>query len=215
MLDNPGTCEIVTAAPGFPDDGEYEGLDVRDALPPLLRPDMLMDWESWWLWEAESVALIAARVDEPASVLWTLATAVDLLDAWTPGRGPLDDAIRSALTRAREHPPAWELDDATRRRWRDDVLAAIPPPHRPRGLDRVATPPPPRVLGRFLAAHAFANWTAHQGDGLRAWLRSLEVAYALASDHGVREADLLLRHLADPAVLAKKYGGSGEVRVQS
>jgi Fe-S-cluster containining protein len=215
MLDNPGSCEIMTGASAFPAGGEYEGLDVRDALPPLLRPDMLMEWESWWLWEAESVALIAAGADEPASALATLAAAIDLLDAWTPDRGPLDDALRLALTRARERPSAWPLDDATRRRWRDGVLAAIPPPHRPRGLDRVATPPPPRVLGRFLAAHAFANWTAHQGNGLRAWLRSLEVAYALASDYGVRQADLLIRHLADPAVLAVKYSRSREVRMQS
>ena len=28
------------------------------ALPPALRPDMLMDWESWWLWEGSSVDLL-------------------------------------------------------------------------------------------------------------------------------------------------------------
>ena len=87
-------------------------------------------------------------------------------------------------------------------------MASIPPPHRPSGLDRTPPPLSPEALGRFLAAHAFANWTAHQGAGLHAWLRSLEVAFVLAEDVGVRQADLLLRHLADPSELATRFGGA-------
>ncbi|HKV99488.1 MAG TPA: hypothetical protein VJN96_06685, partial [Vicinamibacterales bacterium] len=78
-----------------------------------------------------------------------------------------------------------------------DLHAAIPKP---------ASPAPaidPVRLKQYLAAHAFANWTAWLGRGLTAWLRSIEVAYALVQlGWGVREADLLLRHLADPRELA-------------
>jgi hypothetical protein len=58
-------------------------------------------------------------------------------------------------------------------------------------------------------AHAFANWTAHLGEGLRTWLRSIEVAHAmLVMGRSVGAADLLLRHLADPAAVARSLGAA-------
>ena len=79
----------------------------------------------------------------------------------------------------------------------DDLRGAIPDPAaQPRAPD-------PILLKQYLAAHAFANWTALLGRGLEAWQRSIEVAYALVqSGWSVRDADLLLRHLADPRELA-------------
>ena len=65
-----------------------------------------------------------------------------------------------------------------------------------------------RVLRRFLASHAFANWTAHLGRGLRAWWRSVDAAHTLARRYGVRHADLVLRHLADPNELAAYWSTS-------
>jgi hypothetical protein len=83
----------------------------------------------------------------------------------------------------------------------DRVRALIPADHWP-SLPPVA-PPPDAVLGRFLAAHAFGNWTMHLGDGLRSWQRSLETTHALAvSGLGIGPTDLILRHLADPFELA-------------
>ena len=35
---------VVSDPPAFPPSWPYEGLDARDALPPLLRPGVLMDW---------------------------------------------------------------------------------------------------------------------------------------------------------------------------
>ena len=70
---------------------------------------------------------------------------------------------------------------------------------------------------RYLAAHAMGNWCAYQGRGLRTYVRSLEAAAAvlvttaagqvdLTADEGfiaaVRDADLLLRHLASSEALA-------------
>jgi hypothetical protein len=77
----------------------------------------------------------------------------------------------------------------------------------PGDLDRPSpsgTATAPAVARRLLAAHAFANWTAHLGRGLRTWHRSLEAVSALlASGYDVRQTDLLLRHLADPSELAE------------
>ena len=70
---------------------------------------------------------------------------------------------------------------------------------------------------RYLAAHALGNWCAYQGRGLRTYVRSLEAAAAvlvttaagqvdLTAAEGfiaaVRDADLLLRHLASSEALA-------------
>ena len=66
--------------------------------------------------------------------------------------------------------------------------------------------PTERALQRYLAAHAFASWTAHLGDGLRTWLRSIEAAHALVqSGLNMETADLWLRHLADPMRLADEW----------
>jgi hypothetical protein len=63
-----------------------------------------------------------------------------------------------------------------------------------------------RAHQRFLMAHAFANWTAHLGEGLRSWLWSIQAAHGLAaSGLSAGDADLLLRHLADPHALARAW----------
>src|SRR6185295_13330944 len=59
LLDDPIDVTIVDAAPSFRATGEYVGLDARSSLPPLLRPGMLMDWDSWWECERQAVALVA------------------------------------------------------------------------------------------------------------------------------------------------------------
>jgi hypothetical protein len=88
----------------------------------------------------------------------------------------------------------------------DEVLHCVPAELRPAALP--GAPAEPAVRTRFLAAHAFGNWTAHLGDGLQAWLRSIDAADELAATIGVRDADHLLRHLADPWLLAKRYSAA-------
>jgi hypothetical protein len=195
-----GAIAIVTDAIGFPADGEYVGLDARDALPPLLRADMLMDWESWWEWETRSVAVIAAREAQPAEALGILAAATRDICRWSPSDGLLRGAIDSAFVGAVHEPDEWRPDDAGRAAWVREAYARIPKelqsqaPVLPVGGRSGKTAP--SVLARYLAAHAFANWAVHVGDGLRAWFHSLEVAFVLAETVGVGDADLVLRHLS-------------------
>jgi len=214
MLERGDRVAIVANAPAFPADGEYVGLDVRDALPPALRPDMLMDWDAWWLWETEAITLIGSQAD-PQQALARLRTAVEHVRDWSPDAGPLAARVVSAFAAARTSngPPAalQTFDEVAA-----DVLRAVPGDFLDRAetaLSRRSSTTPPRAHLAFLAAHAFASWAAHLGDDLRTWWRSLETAHVLLS-HGlnVRDADLLLRHLADPYALAPRARRGQQVR---
>jgi len=90
-----------------------------------------------------------------------------------------------------------------------DALAAVPEEWRPdagRALATRAAALPDGEVGRFLAAHVFANWSAYTGRGLRTWYRSVEAAgclVRLTNDPGM--VDLVLRHLADSSALITRW----------
>jgi Fe-S-cluster containining protein len=203
LLDADERVSIETDAPAFPAGGEYVGLDATEGVPPLLRPDMAMDWEAWWTWERLSVECLT-RDDVPVDAsLARLRGAVQAVRSWRPEDGPLAHAIDRAFASAE---PVGRSTDATASV--ETVRQAIPGIHRPpaprngRALEDLL----PRARRRFVAAHAFANWTAHLGVGLRAWLRSIEAADALLrSGLTPGKADLWLRHLADPHALARAW----------
>jgi len=199
LLDDAPPIAIVSDAPSFPPRTELVGLDTRAQLPPLLRPDMLMAWDAWWEWERLSVGLIADVGTAPADALARLATIVRNTSAWSPADGDLIAWIHRAFEQGGEPSPACRID-ASRRV--GEVLEAIPDDLRPASFD-TANPPTINATRGLLASHAFANWTAHLGEGLEAWLRSLEAVWALLDRGlGVRQTDLLVRHLADPHRLA-------------
>jgi Fe-S-cluster containining protein len=206
LLDTASAITIVENASAFPAEGEYVGLDVRDALPPALRPDMLMDWESWWLWESEAVALLSSQED-PQETMARLLVAVEHARTWSPATGPLTAWVASAFEAARtEARPAVTLRtfDAVAA----GVLDAIPIDFKDQAevaLGRRTATTSRRAHIAFLAAHAFASWAAHLGDDLRAWWRSIEAAHVLINGGlSVREADLLLRHLVDPRLQVRQ-----------
>lgn len=204
MLGSGNPVSIELHPPGFPADGEYVGLDAHEALPPRLRPDMLMDWESWWLWERLSVAALATSADAGGG-LARLRAAVEHARSWRPSDEPLSSRVQAAFrVSPLVRPPV--PDD--RRRHLSDVRVAIPDNLRPsRVPEPDAAGPSVAVQRDFVMAHAFANWTAHLGQGLRTWLRSIEAADALVRcGLDVGTADLWLRHLADPSALAEVWG---------
>ena len=187
---------IVDAPAAFPSTGEYVGLEASDALPPLLRSGMLMDWPSWWRIEALAVDLLANSPYSGIDAVAALGDAVDRLEGWHPADGPLIDRVRTSFADARPRPRPPGVSP-------DDIIAAIPEDLRSTRPAPSGATVPDRVLKRFLAAHAFANWAIHLGPGLRAWYRSIEAAQCLiGAGHDVRQADLVLRHLAEPNYLA-------------
>lgn len=186
---------ISLNAPAFPTTGEYVGLDARRAWPPLVRRNLLMDWDAWWECERLAVDLLLSDRDADASVALTrLRTVVDDLRRWSPRDGPLDARVAESFARATQGTPAAERANPA---LVDAALRAIPSELRPaRFPDAVTTSH--RATRRFLAAHAFANWAVHSEQGLIGWMRSIDTAAALLdAGAGVRQADLILRHLAD------------------
>lgn len=239
LFDDDSPIAIVANAPAFPRDGEYDGLDARDQLPPLLRPGVLMDWATLAAWDRFAFARLDRETDEVDAALRDLQFAAEHLRRWKADEGPLTsrmaEAARVALSRAdaREGRRAWGLDRAVR--------ACVPPSAAPlaemhhaltadecvalsaRWIDPV-WPAFTRPLCRYVAAKLCGNWCWYQGDGLRTVLQSVEAALAVVrveaarhvQRHGrmldrgllrdsVRQADLLLVHLASRDALARQW----------
>jgi Fe-S-cluster containining protein len=187
--------EIVERPPAFPA-ADYDGLTVTaDDLPPLLSPSMLMDSDGYSAWERHMVRRSAADV-LPESVVATLAADVSRLRSWRPGGISLVDAIRGlpdALTPVESHPTLAGSFDL-----RSEVVDAIPDDLKPApdeaGLEeayrdhvRPAWDAFARPINRYLAAKAFASWTAYQGRGLATIVRGLDAALALLRIESARQ----------------------------
>jgi len=95
LLESNAGVTITDAPPAFPPAGEYEGLDARE-MPPLLRPEVAMDWESWWEFERRAVDLIAGAPSVPAAFRG-LRAAIETIRPWHPGTGRLFNRVTSAF----------------------------------------------------------------------------------------------------------------------
>ncbi|HZJ30476.1 MAG TPA: hypothetical protein VFD21_02845 [Vicinamibacterales bacterium] len=188
--------EIVEGPPAFPY-ADYDGLTVTsDDLPPLLSPSMLMDPDGYSEWERHMVRRCAAPVS-PERVIETLASdAMQLRTSWRPGTRTVSEAVRELRPTfvAASMPTA--LSDSVE--LRAEVVAAIPNDLKPaadeEGLERafrLHVQPGwdvfQRPINRYLAAKAFASWTAYQGRGLSTIVRGLEAALALVRIEASRQ----------------------------
>jgi hypothetical protein len=225
-----------------------EGLDAREALPPLLRPDVIADRETFRAWEEVALGMLALDI-APESALARISAFAEALRTWNPADGCLRERLESLVPAilgggavfpdddsgfqcGRSEEPIRSLRD-TRAESYALVCAAVP--------ERLAVKPVPPDLGdldaglvapawaafsrpirQFLAAHAFGNWCAYNGRGLRTVVRSLDLALEVVRVEATRAcaeaartldqallieafraADLLLVHLADPVVLGQ------------
>jgi len=89
---------IVDNPPSFPPSRPYEGLDARDALPPLLRPNVLMDWPSLERWERFAVEVLGDEGRSPEAALDLLTTAAEEARRWTPDDGPFGSFFERVLS---------------------------------------------------------------------------------------------------------------------
>lgn len=225
--------EIVAEPPAFPP-ADYEGLVVTaEDLPPLLQPRMLMDLDGYTAWERHMVARCAAVARTPESVLATLERDAALIRTWAPGRDSLTQAI-AALPGDFVDAAAPEALDVSLRR-HADAMAAVPDELRPAADEdrlgdayvafvRASWPGFSAPLDRYLAAKAFATWTAYQGRGVATIVRGLDAALALVRveasrlcrnagrplDRALlleafRAADFILNHLAVGEELALRW----------
>ena len=225
--------EIVEGPPAFPP-ADYEGLRVDpEAWPPLLHPTMLMDLNGYSAWERHMVARCNQPDLSPDDVVVTLERDARVLRTFQPGSGSLVDAV-AALPAQTVNAPVHDTVDASLT-LHAEIVAAIPEDLRPdpdEGGLREAYARSVRAewsawhtpLKRYLAAKAFASWTAYQGRGALTIVRGLEAALALvrveaarecrdagrALDEGLlkqafRGADFVLNHLAVGAELAEAW----------
>jgi Fe-S-cluster containining protein len=88
---------IVEAPAALANIGELDGLDARQVWPPLLRPGVLMDLESYGEWERRALSILTRDDAAPRDALAALADATARLTAWTPGSGALLDTVHAAF----------------------------------------------------------------------------------------------------------------------
>jgi Fe-S-cluster containining protein len=190
---------IVQGPEAFPERPDYEGLDARDALPPLLRPGMLMNLAAYSAWERHAVATFAREAHTPASAIAQLANDARALESWTPSHGPLRSAVERLHVQSADKPPV-AAPEPVADRWMRRFEAARrcapadlqPPP--PAGADAIArafvmpnwdlhADP----LTRYLASKAFASWVAWQARGLRAIVEWLRIVLAVVYVEAIRQ----------------------------
>jgi hypothetical protein len=224
---------IVESPAAFPP-AEYDGLRVgSDAWPPLLHPRMLMNGDTYSAWERHMVERCADPALAPEAVIATLERDARLLRTYRPGSQPLDDAIAQLPRTAVDEPEPVTL--AASLALYAEAIGAAPEEWKPKPdeerLEEVfelSVAPEWRrwrwPLKRYVAAKAFASWTAYQGRGLLTIVRGLEAALALVRVEAsrrcrdlsrtldgellceaIRQADFLLNHLAVAEELAEAW----------
>jgi Fe-S-cluster containining protein len=226
--------EIIERPPAFPE-ADYEGLVISsDDWPPLLRPDCLADVQSYTAWERHMVARCADEALSPESVIGTLERDAHIVRTVFPVTGA---AIVKAIARLPVDgvdAPVPQALDASLAHYLE-VLNAVPDEWRPEPDSRDLAECYRRYvaaewtdfdapLRRYLAAKAFASWTAYQGRGFLTIVRGLEAALALVRVEAVRrcrdadrpldadllreafrQADFALNHLAAGDELAEAW----------
>jgi hypothetical protein len=181
LLFEPGPAAAIVEAPAaLVDVGPLDGLDARGAWPPLLRPGVLMDLDSYGEWEHLGVELLTRDGVTPDASLAALEGVAARVASWTPDAGPLVDHIRDTF-RAAGHV--------------HDTFRATPLPG--------GVAPHDVAVKRWLAARLFACWIAYQKEGvaeIARYLRSCLETFAeeLARDdnalEAIRRSDLRVMH---------------------
>ena len=196
LFEHDGDIAIVEGPSPVPAGHDLEGLDARDALPPLHDkrssgsriPDpgsRLMSFDEFSAWERDAVlnARIDVLQDHDRLLFAQASAAVPPPWSWRPPRDDYEDAWGALVE------PSWH---------------------------RFEEP-----LRRYAAAKVFGSWAAYHGNGLEAVRRVAAVAGAVLRVESARrcaenqqpldryllqqaigQADLLLVHYADPQRLA-------------
>jgi Fe-S-cluster containining protein len=222
--------QIVEAPPSLALDGRAEGLDARDTLPPLLRPGMLTDEDGYDAWEERCLDILGRGDRTADEALAYIAAATAAVQSWRPGGTTLSATVHRQFGVAYDAKPDEDLGGlVTRARL---AVSSVPrglscsPPLEDAGArwrdlsswwgDFDGT------VRAYLAARLFGNWVAYYGQGLQAVVDYLRVTLAVVKmeavrhhargsssspwqtvNEAVRNADLLLVHLADTKALAR------------
>jgi Fe-S-cluster containining protein len=102
LLTTSTPATIVEAPPSLLVEEPIEGLDAREALPPLVRPDLLSDLDGYGAWERAVVEMFGADGVTAEAALDAIANATEDVRRWTPSEGPLEERVRRAFSREPE-----------------------------------------------------------------------------------------------------------------
>jgi len=226
--------EIVEHPQAFPE-RDYDGLRVSaDDWPPLLRPTMLADFEGYDAWERHMVARCGETAPGAEDVIATLYRDARVVRSTRLGDGGSIARAIAALPASGVSAPVPETLDECLVSY-SEIMTAVPDDMRPgpdeAGLEaayveavRREWPRWRAPLKRYVAAKAFASWTAYQGRGFLTIVRGLDAALALVRVEAARQcrdarrsldetllreafrqADFSLNHLASGDELAAMW----------
>ncbi len=204
LLFSGSSLRIVEEPAAFPASWDFEGLDAREALPPLLRPGVLMTWAAHERWERYAVAVLEQL--PPDAALERLTAAAEAARSWTPADGDFDAFFSACHPEGGRGSPAAGAGGGSDEGWDDGKAEATDPwtlvaSTVPGGHPRPAPPPiDPSVTAlveagwhalagpvcAWLATKAFASWLALQGQGLRTTVRGLRVALGVLRAEATR-----------------------------
>ena len=233
LFDPPAPLAIVERPPAFPAAAIEDALDARDAWPPLVAPRLLFDLDAYRRWERFVVTTLAEPGPADAA-LARIAGVAEAARAWTPAAGPMDAYLRGRIDAAATAPShaLQRYSACAGRAARRLALDATPADLKPAGGGRdddqcidQAWDDWSQPVRYYLAAKAFASWSAYQASGVRTLVAELVLAVGLVRaeaarlcaaaarplDRGalleaIRAADWLLMHAADRHVLLKALG---------
>ena len=180
MLLETGPVRIVDAAPPLALSEPIEGLDARDALPPLVRPGLLADIEGYAAWEDRALAAFCASASAGAA-LERIADATERVRQWTPSRGRLAAAVAEGFARSETQSQVARAElsagfGAVREVTGPHPFLDVPPdfPATWRAMEEGSSGLLKDAIAKYMCACTFGNWTAYRGQGLRtivAWLQ--------------------------------------------
>jgi Fe-S-cluster containining protein len=190
---------IVDGPSALPNGELPEGLDVREAWPPLLTDRVLMDHASYGVWERHMVGVLAgpACAGTPEAALARVRADAEWLCDWKPGRGPLCDAVE----RLRKSSAALKGGRYERGRIHHGEVGRGRPLGRPRSpaigtslfdLVRGAVLPP--LVWAAAPAEFERTWTTHVAPTWSEWtpvVRRFLAAHAFGSWLAYQGRDLL------------------------
>jgi Fe-S-cluster containining protein len=179
--DRPAT--IVEAPVSLVGNIALEGLDARETWPPLLRRGVLMDVESYAVWERHAIAILTGDGVSPWQALGRIEAATSTLLDWKPegGASTLSQRVEEAFAEV----PGVSGLRPDGRLWsvvRSAVPEGVERPNLPVGWIAQVTPSLAALeehasaACRWLAARLFGTWIAYQGTGLRTILDYLRAA---------------------------------------
>ena len=184
----------------------YDGMDAREVLPPLLRADMLMDWDAVTRWEDLAIGALSDHRDDADTAIDIIETASrDVCANWAPGDGSLSVALAEGFARVREHRAC-----SSRRRGAGEPKSGL-------ACDLLTAPRKTRptlapARARYLAGHAFACWAMYDGRGIAGALEHLRTVRATLNEESARLAAEAGRAL--DAVLLKEAFRQSDVRLR-